>query len=269
MPPNKHSATPNNGQSIPANAPLQPSDVESRITSFYNDFTINQRYASYDFCYTYFQTHKGSLVEDMEKSCYCLWSYLGSWGMLRGSGQLLQCSPATLKLLISYFDIINPSPIWTIDVPQYMQGANHKLILEVYTDIKAILDQIVFRRKGKASVTLITKIMLGVFGVVPALDNNFKRAFHNHFRTQDGNPIPFSSTLGIDQLYAINNFYRDFKTTLDTIRIETLQFDGTPSGKTYKIAKLIDMFGFVYGKELSKNAPAIQPTTNTLKKNNP
>ena len=62
---------------------------------------VNLRDASYDFCFLYFQTHRGILGgKNLECSCMHLWSYLASWGMLRGSSELLQRSPAALKNLI-------------------------------------------------------------------------------------------------------------------------------------------------------------------------
>ena len=252
------------GNHFPINAPLLHAipnlfSVVGKITTFYNELAPTHRYASYDFCYIYFQAHKGHLATDMEKSCYCLWSYLGSWGMLRGSSQLLQHSPASLKPLIQYFDSIADSPIWTIDVPQYMQDNNRQIILDVYNEIQKIMKTQVFQNQGGVSVTLVTKIMLGVFGVVPALDTYFKQTFNNLIPLSDGKPIKFSSTLGNEQLYAIYIFYRIFKVTLDAIKIYNTNFDETKSNIPYKIAKLIDMFGFMYSLPSNAEKDTVNP----------
>ena len=235
------------------------SKVVAKIPTFYQNLPETHRYASYDFCYTYFQTHKGHLATDMEKSCYCLWSYLGSWGMLRGSSQLLQCSPAALIPLIQYFDRIADSPIWTIDVPQYMQGNNRQIILDVYNKIYKIIKAQVFHNQGGVSVTLVTKIMLGVFGVVPAFDTYFKQTFHNLISLSNGKPIPFSSTVGDNQLYAIYIFYLIFKPVLDTIKIYNTNIEGKQNEIPYKIAKLIDMFGFMYSLQSNADKDAVNP----------
>ena len=197
----------------------------------------NHRYASYDFCYLYFQKNKGKLStkNNIEKSCMYLWSYLASWGMLRGSSALLQCSPAALKPLIEYFDSLykSASHIWDIDVDTYNVGANKKNLLDTYKDIENILSKILSK---KPTVTLVTKIMLVVFGNVPAFDTYFKNAFSKIYGV-------FSS-FGIKELDAINDFYSNFKILLDSIKINVIDFNGKPTNIIYKKAKLIDMYGF-------------------------
>ena len=57
------------------------------------------RYASFDYCFNYFQAFReagnvGAIAEpeNRELSCLHLGFYLASWGMLRGSAELLQKS---------------------------------------------------------------------------------------------------------------------------------------------------------------------------------
>ena len=94
-------------------------DFRKYVSIFIEKVGVEHRYASFDFCYSYFyQVHvlNESKNEDKEKSCMVLWSYLASWGMLRGSSKLLQKSPAYLLPLINHswhFDrflyiLINP-----------------------------------------------------------------------------------------------------------------------------------------------------------------
>ena len=164
-----------------------------------------------------------------------LWSYLASWGMLRGSSALLQCSPASLKPLIEYFDSLykSASHIWDIDVDTYNVGANKKNLLDTYKDIENILSKILSK---KPTVTLVTKIMLVVFGNVPAFDTYFKKSFSKIYGV-------FSS-FGIKELDAIHDFYSNFKILLDSIKINVIDFNGKPTNIIYKKAKLIDMYGF-------------------------
>lgn len=63
---------------------------------------LEHRYHSFDFCYFHFRSSKERGGEDIniEQSCQVLWSYLGSWGMLRGSSFLLSKNPAYLKGLV-------------------------------------------------------------------------------------------------------------------------------------------------------------------------
>ena len=234
---------------------------------YQSQIAVNKRFASYDFCYNYFQQNKGQLStpQNIEHSCYVLYSYLASWGMLRGSSQLLQCSPAALIELIRHFDTIKNNPIWDWDVPDYADPDCIQDIITEYEQIEKILTFLFKATKGKASYnyeeeenlstntngskksiptdTLVTKIMLGVFGVVPAFDTYFKKTMKNICKE-----AKVSSSFNIfseDALNCILEFYRSNKEVLNAIKIIVRSFSGLTTGRYYKIAKLIDMFGFI------------------------
>jgi hypothetical protein len=85
------------------------------------------------------------------------------------------------------------------------------------------------------TITLATKIMLGVFGNVPAFDNFFKQGFGAH-------------TLSKGSLRRIADFYRHNKDVFDSYQVYTLDFaTGQPTHRRYPKAKLIDMACFVEG----------------------
>ncbi len=240
------------------------------IGSFCTMVNVNSRFASYDFCYGYFQQNKGRLSNNMEHSCYVLFSYLASWGMLRGSSPLLQYSPAVLTELITHFDSIKvkDSPIWNLDVPDYTHADNIQIIINERNEIRNILTSILNTAVGGTisladnegintsgntktkkyvpTDTLVTKIMLGVFGVVPAFDRYFQQAFHTLY------PKTSFNKFSKESLNAILSFYHSNKPILDSITIPVIYFSGKPISLNYKVAKLIDMFGFMYGRELSK-----------------
>ena len=212
--------------------------VEQDLMRFRKDIAPNLRYASYDFCYGYFQTYRGILSADMENSCMQLWSYLASWGMLRGSSKLQQRSPAALKPLIEYLDKADKQ-LWLMDVDEYDE-ANIECLLKAYTDIDNILTEILSDRKNEKhrSITLVTKIMLGVFGNVPAFDRYFTETFHEIYGG-------FSSFHRYE-LEKIRDFYLDNKLLLDKMAKDmyVIDFNGHPTSLKYTKAKLIDMFGF-------------------------
>lgn len=245
------------------------------IGSFCTMVKVSSRFASYDFCYGYFQQNKGRLSNNMEHSCYVLFSYLASWGMLRGSSPLLQYSPVVLTELITHFDSIKDSPIWNLDVQDYAHADNIPIIMNEYKAIKKELAFVFCSvcdgateegnsiATGKANTkklvptdTLVTKIMLGVFGVVPALDRYFQQAFHTLY------PKISFSKFSEEVLTSILNFYCSNQPILDSIKFPVIDFSGKPTSLNYKVAKLIDMFGFMYGRELSKaNSSTITNTS--------
>ncbi len=80
-----------------------------------------------------------------------------------------------------------------------------------------------------------SKIMLGVFGNVPAFDNYFKRGFG-------------ASTFGPKALEEVGRFYAENSETIEKYRIPTLDFStGTPTERRYTRAKVIDMIFFIEG----------------------
>ncbi|MBR4520717.1 MAG: hypothetical protein IKO63_04820 [Paludibacteraceae bacterium] len=212
--------------------------VKASIEQFLQKRLTDKRYASYDFCYLYFQCNKGKLGgKNVENSCMHLWGYLASWGMLRGSSALLQCSPAIFVPLINYLDSINKSCVWDADVDTYTNDKSK--ILNVYDSISNILETAI---GTPASVILTTKIMLGVFGCVPAFDQYFTKTFHSLYTR--------FYKLRKEELESIEDFYRKHKSILDSIYIPVVDFNGTQTKYNYKKAKLIDMFGFMMGQQI-------------------
>ena len=189
----------------------------------------------------------------MEESCIYLWSFLGSWGMLRGSSVLFkENSPASLRKVVECI-AKTPKEVWDIDVEQYGNEKCRKQIIELYDSIKLALTEGSSRVDCKGnpitplenpSRTLVTKIMMGVFGIVPAFDTFFCDVFGSLYHGKGFHSGNFSH----DCLAAIYDFYLQNKQQLDSIKIAVIDFDGKPiEGMYYKKAKLIDMYGFTKG----------------------
>ena len=103
-------------------------------------------------------------LADLQLSCLHLGFYLASWGMYRGSTALLQQSVKRLTPVIAAIAAA-PQEIWSVDADDY-SGATADLVFEVGRRLRVALPP-------GSTDTLVTKIMLGVFGCVPALDANF------------------------------------------------------------------------------------------------
>ena len=82
--------------------------------------------------------------------------------------------------------------------------------------------------------TLITKIVLGVFGVFPALDQYFCKTF--------GGGTSIRGFAGV-----VWDFDKHYQGVLQSVNIQVKSFNGQITRLNYPIAKLIDMFGFTYG----------------------
>ena len=195
------------------------------------------RYASFDLCFYYFQTNKKRIAEkeNLEKSCLHLWSYLSSWGMLRGSSRLLEKSPASLKPLIVH---IKKSNVWDIDVDKYTDENINKLI-EEYKEIEQILKEEILEKLP--TCTLVTKIMLGVYGNVPAFDINFTATLKKEY---EGKCSP--TVFNTKSLKCIKDLYDKHKDEFNQ-EIKVLDFENEETELRYTKAKLVDMYGFQKG----------------------
>jgi hypothetical protein len=210
-----------------------PMDIEANLKAYLSAREPTSRYTSFDYCFNYFQQHRetGRLNKlrtgsGMEYSCLQLGFYLASWGMFRGSSTLLKRS---MKHYAPVIEVLASSPaeVWEIDAHCY-SDENCSALFEAAQQIRAALPE-------GASDILVTKIMLGVFGSVPAFDLYFKRGFN-------------VSTFGRKALHRVADFYRDNAQVVERYRVSTLDFDtGKNSRRKYTRAKVIDMIFFVEG----------------------
>jgi len=218
-----------------------PADIEGNIKRYLGNRSPTARYASFDYCFNYFQSFRecadiASIADggNRQLSCLQLGFYLASWGMLRGSTNLLQRS---VKHLVPLVEAIATAPpeLWAIDAESYGE--------QEWTTLRGLAREIRTALPDGSSDILVTKIMLGVFGSVPAFDTYFKK----------GSGL---SVYGKGALQRVERFYRENAELIDRYRVPTLDFDtGAPTSRTYSRAKVIDMIFFIEGSG-SPSSPA-------------
>ena len=219
-------------------------DIETVVLDlFHSQSKPEHRYASFDYCFNYFQNSTAEEIEsDKEKACLQLSFYLASWGMLRGSSFLLQKSIKHYIPLIDYIITLKREnhAIWTIDVDTYTKQ-NIKTLMSVYNEVKY---HIIGEEGTKTHLTLVTKILLGVFGCIPAYDQYFTNSFRMIFKNKAR--CGFRSVSN-ESLSCIFEFYNDNKDAIDRLHknIQTMGFDtSSVITNNYTRAKIIDMYGF-------------------------
>jgi hypothetical protein len=254
------------------------------IVNYFNGSNLNKndgtgRYTSFDYCFNWFQTHKGNVANSckIEQSCLHLMCYLASWGMLRGSSMLLQKSAKFYEPLIKAIsgahedETLNISQeIWNIDVDSYCVDfpknrseatqKGYEIVIDTYNKIKKCLYG---TGNETRHIVSVTKIMMGVFGCVPALDRYFCETFHYLYPKAGFSSDATSKTtqnlasdikccktkmiytgLTEKHLCAIYDFYCKNKNPIDSFTIKTKTFDSTTTSINYTKAKIIDMYGF-------------------------
>jgi hypothetical protein len=159
--------------------------------------------------------------------------------MMRASSFLIKHNYRILRPVIEYIAGLDEI-CWEIDVGNYPQ--NYERILGIYNDINGILVP-----NESQGMTLVTKIMLGVFGMVPAFDENFT----TFMRAQPTSTCRFRSFNG-EALESIYHFYEKNKDSIESLlrddRGHVIDFYGRRTDLRYTIAKVIDMIGFIGGE---------------------
>ena len=216
-------------------------DIEKHVRAYLGDRSPVARPSSFDYCFNYFQAFRTSatpqLLADstnLELSCLHLGYYLASWGMLRGSTLLHNKSSRFLQPTIEVI-AAEPTDVWRIDTHRYTD-TNIDSLLRISGDIaRAISVETGPSRTGRAATpTLVTKVMLGVFGCLPAFD----RFFNLGFKKATGRV----ARLDWSTLVGIRDFYTEHAQAIDASRVRTLDFSsGKPTRTRYTKAKIIDM----------------------------
>lgn len=202
-------------------------------TEFYNDLKVdeNGRYRSWEHCYSHFIKARGSQEIDYDYLSLQLAFYLASWGMYRGSSFLLQ---KDYKVHIPVVKILMEeqyNSLVGITAEELMNDANLNLLEEVSTRIrKAYADERPSFEgvTNNATDTLVTKILLGTLGCVPAYDRYYVQAVKQYGISAGG--------FNKESVRDVAKYYLSHKDAFETVRAEL-----STCGVEYPVMKLMDM----------------------------
>ncbi len=220
-------------------------DVYVKVKDFHSRLTDykHHRYLSWEHCYDYF----GQDEIDLDKACLHMAFYLASWGMYRGSSFLLW------KDYLIHQEVVK----------RLLEKKRLRKVNADYSssDISEIIELCVWvrdwykgntgkingeDREANATDTLVTKIVLGALGCVPAYD----RYFIDGLRDKEIGPLN-PNQKGIK---ALVDFYISHRDQFDSLQAEIQTIGGTP----YPAMKLVDMYFWQIGSEQDGKEEAIQ-----------
>lgn len=209
----------------------------------------HHRYRSWEHCYSFFRNNKNTLKQkDIELACLHLGFYLASWGMYRGSSFLLQKDYKIHKYAVEELLKSKYSSLWDVSVNTLKRDDKLvELLFELKENvINAYMNNITevngVHKKINVTDTLVTKILLGTMGCVPAYDRFFVDGLK-----ECGIPhLNFNKNSFLELL----NFYN-----LNRDEFIYLQNKINEIGIKYPEMKLIDMYFWQlgYNKENSKD----------------
>ena len=153
------------------------------IRAYHDSAGEHHRYRSWEHCYQYFQAAgPRGLLANPRQAALQLAFYMASWGMYRGSSFLLQFAYTVHVPLVHAIASERFSDLWGIDMGS---DASHSemvpLVLELMKDVREA-DRPFALEKGSnlPPDTMVTKVILGTFGCVPACDELFKRGIKRY-----------------------------------------------------------------------------------------
>lgn len=169
--------------------------------------------------------------------------FLASWGMMRGSTDLLQYDykvhiPA-VKIIVKYHSL------YGLDLNALCE---QKAEFENFCkEIKASYRERKERPFNNVTNTLVSKIIMGTFGITPAYDDFVTKTLREYKIA--------SGTFGVNSLKKLSEcFSTDFKNEVDGLlrKLQKADTSADSESKYYTRAKVIDMLLWNVGKEIAK-----------------
>lgn len=216
-----------------------PQPIPDAVARFARELaTPYHRYKSWDHCYLYFRAYhcEPQAPEVLDTLALHLAMFLASWGMYRGSGDLLQLDyrafePAVKVILRPEYESLwglDPSGLQSDRPMQHTRGLIHGA-----GGLAARLRAAIPRGDEplQASDILVSKIMLGTLGCSVAHDTYVKRGLRECGLTQKLGPRAFGEIL---------EFYYDHRAEFEAARTP-------PVPAYYPPMKMLDMYFWILG----------------------
>lgn len=218
--------------------------IKEKSLRFYKDLKSNEnsRYLSWEHCYSLFVKARDEEDIDEDYLSLQLAFYLASWGMYRGSSFLLQRDykihiPVVREVLSNKYD-----SLVGVNCSSYLDEANLALLKEINLFLKDYYGKIrsdVKKQEIKKDISdvLITKILMGTLGCVPAYDRYFASGI-TKTKVAKGN-------YDDESIIQLVKFYEDNKIELEKAR-EDMKIQDIP----YPQMKVLDMGFWQFGFDL-------------------
>jgi hypothetical protein len=226
--------------------PLKEVDVRVRenILRFYKEIEHDQyhRYSSWEHCYSFIQNiqRAGSkTAEFIDIATLHLAFYLASWGMYRGSSELLQKDYKIHTQIVQEILDDKYRRLWRINFD--VQPETDLVIL-----LAKRLRQIYSGLGISPTDTLITKVILGTLGCTPAYDTFFINGVTYWKKELPSEYSPkFPARFGPNSYRGLVDFYRGHRQAF-----EDAQGHIAHRGIIYPVMKLADMYFWSLGYQL-------------------
>lgn len=225
------------------------SKITDNVEKFYSSINSipDHRYKSWEHCHHFFKKIKDKELnaEELDLAQLHLAFYLASWGMYRGSSFILQKDYTIFKKIVEIILSKKYLLLWELDKKLDEKEELSKLFADLYLKLRFELKSIRLTlnkhpdlNKSKMylneieniSPTLITKIILGTIGCIPAYDRFFIKGLEHSKIQKKFNPN--KSFLELLEFYVANK---------EEINYLKSKFKG------YPLMKILDMYFWICG----------------------
>ncbi len=216
--------------------------ISEKLLAFLADVKgDHDRERSWELCYGYFHHHCHEAIRaDRDQAALQLGFYLASWGMYRGSGFLLQYAYTVHRAVVDCLLQPKFSQLWNQEFGAGQSDATLiPPIVKLAESIRTVYNPFAKAKDKLITDTLVTKVILGTMGCLPAMDYYFAKGYrYSGFRVSDPVNAKFIQSL----LTFCQNKLSDLKS--QQARIEQ------SNGVHYPLMKLVDMYFHQIGIEV-------------------
>lgn len=205
----------------------------------------NGRFRSWEYCYKQFHDARNNPDADVDYLCLHLAFYLASWGMYRGSSFLLQKDYKVHKKVVK--EILKPKYdcLFGIMCSKLRDEEILDLLMELYRFIEKYYGEVrdsvkEVDVKSNLSSVLVTKVLMGTLGCVPAYDRYFIEGVKNKKVA--------AGRFGKNSIISLVDFYEQNEGELEDARSGL-----KVCGLSYPQMKLLDMGFWQIGFDMDQD----------------
>lgn len=194
------------------------------------------RYRSWNHCYEQFQAAFNECEVDRDLLCLWLAWYLASWGMLHNS-KLLENNYKIHTAIVNTILDMDKKDLKCLNNLKCQDWLDNKencrgKLAQLYCKIRDCYESL----GVSGTDTLITKVLLGTLGCVPAFDNLFKKGISGKSNWR-------RRTLASDYLTTLSEFYVQHEKAIDKECMPIDMSGESPNSKMKKFPemKILDM----------------------------
>ncbi len=220
-------------------------DVKENILLFYQSIISDSyhRYRSWEQCYSFFQRHYPFTTDDQaDAATLHLAFYLASWGMYRGSSQLLQKDYKVHTNILKIISGEKYAQLFNINFDAIESiGHTTQLVFDLVQELRQTYSGL----GVSPTDTLTTKVLLGTLGCIPAYDRLFADGIKLWGNLFNNSRPRIPARLGRNGYLGLIGFYKQNKHDILAAQAATAK-----NGVKYPVMKLIDMYFWNLGYQM-------------------